>query len=550
MKFTQTFAFSCVVTAATGLSPVNAAETVSARLARDLEAGVITSAEAATLRAIAALRPARLPEAYSGLEIEPVRCATSILKAAKAARAETPEPLRSALDDIFEGGGACGPGQYPFSITSKVRPISVHYHHASQAATAALTLQYAEEAWAYQVDVMGFTAPLPDMGLCGSDGNIDIYLRNGDGGAYVLDVAPNHATSWDDHSCFMVIDPQVWGGTYLESTVWHEFNHMCQAADDWWEVGASFEATSTFIEEIVDDDLDYYMELLWDFTSRPQRPFEWNDDYSTFFMYAASMQLMFLHERYFDGDPSFIADAWRASRSPARNCYCNPQLNEPDMLDGFAEVLSKVGVTLDEALLEFSRWRWFVGPNDDGAHFEEGALWPANTTPPFVATASTSAFPTTLNITSTGPWSHGAAYVRVLVNTPTQARIKATFSSAAATQWNVETLRVGTDADWRHGLNEPGDVYVETGGASAVIFKVFNRAPVGYDPDYLQTTAAPFSLQFSLAPTADLTGDGLVNGADLAALLAQWGTDGSADLTGDSVVNGADLAMLLANWSP
>ncbi len=54
---------------------------------------------------------------------------------------------------------------------------------------------------------------------------------------------------------------------------------------------------------------------------------------------------------------------------------------------------------------------------------------------------------------------------------------------------------------------------------------------------------------FALAgPPADLNGDGVVNGSDLAALLAQWGTDGTADLNDDGVVNGADLAALLASW--
>lgn len=50
---------------------------------------------------------------------------------------------------------------------------------------------------------------------------------------------------------------------------------------------------------------------------------------------------------------------------------------------------------------------------------------------------------------------------------------------------------------------------------------------------------------------ADLTGDGVVNGADLAALLGAWDPcSGScpADLTGDGVVNGADLAALLGAW--
>jgi len=50
---------------------------------------------------------------------------------------------------------------------------------------------------------------------------------------------------------------------------------------------------------------------------------------------------------------------------------------------------------------------------------------------------------------------------------------------------------------------------------------------------------------------ADLTGDRVVSGADIAALLGVWGPcSGScpADLTGDGAVTGADLAVLLAAW--
>lgn len=53
----------------------------------------------------------------------------------------------------------------------------------------------------------------------------------------------------------------------------------------------------------------------------------------------------------------------------------------------------------------------------------------------------------------------------------------------------------------------------------------------------------------SPAVLGDLNGDGVVNGADLASLLSQWGADGAADLNNDSVVNGSDLAALLANWT-
>ena len=50
------------------------------------------------------------------------------------------------------------------------------------------------------------------------------------------------------------------------------------------------------------------------------------------------------------------------------------------------------------------------------------------------------------------------------------------------------------------------------------------------------------------APPADLNGDGVVNGADLAILLIGWGGNGAGDLNNDGIINGADLATLLTNW--
>ena len=51
-------------------------------------------------------------------------------------------------------------------------------------------------------------------------------------------------------------------------------------------------------------------------------------------------------------------------------------------------------------------------------------------------------------------------------------------------------------------------------------------------------------------PSPDLTGDGYVNGADLATLLASWNTaNPTADLNGDGNVDGSDLAVVLAAWT-
>ena len=50
----------------------------------------------------------------------------------------------------------------------------------------------------------------------------------------------------------------------------------------------------------------------------------------------------------------------------------------------------------------------------------------------------------------------------------------------------------------------------------------------------------------------DVTNNGVVNGTDLAAVLAAWGSDGSnkfdCDIDNDGVVGGGDLAFVLAGW--
>jgi hypothetical protein len=62
------------------------------------------------------------------------------------------------------------------------------------------------------------------------------------------------------------------------------------------------------------------------------------------------------------------------------------------------------------------------------------------------------------------------------------------------------------------------------------------------------------SCEAALTPcAADFDGNGIVNGADLGALLGSWGpvTAGiPVDLSNDGMVNGADLGILLGAWGP
>jgi hypothetical protein len=49
---------------------------------------------------------------------------------------------------------------------------------------------------------------------------------------------------------------------------------------------------------------------------------------------------------------------------------------------------------------------------------------------------------------------------------------------------------------------------------------------------------------------ADLTGDGVVDGADLGLILSAWGNSPLGDLTGDGITDGADLGLMLTAFGP
>ncbi len=73
-------------------------------------------------------------------------------------------------------------------------------------------------------------------------------------------------------------------------------------------------------------------------------------------------------------------------------------------------------------------------------------------------------------------------------------------------------------------------------------------------PDGMDTvlTNVPVDQHLSIkhphACVADLTGDAVVDGADLGMLIAAWGGHGRADLNLDGHIDGGDLGILLAGW--
>jgi len=86
-----------------------------------------------------------------------------------------------------------------------------------------------------------------------------------------------------------------------------------------------------------------------------------------------------------------------------------------------------------------------------------------------------------------------------------------------------------------------GELYVVEHTVGRVRRLVLNPLPADTDGDGIPDACEPV--------TPDLNGDGVVNGADLGILLANWGQTGQGDLNGDQFVDGGDLGELLAAWT-
>ncbi len=286
--------------------------------------------------------------------------------------APDPDPVPVA-EDVPEDAVPCEhPGGWPLSITSERRPIVVHYQAEGDAAVARQVVDLLELSWDVEVDGLGFTAPLPDGGLCGDTDDFDVFLWRGHVESFVDVLEENPDTPWDDLFSYMLIDAWgPYGGTELPVTVAHEFNHACQASDDWYDSSFIFEATATFMEKVVFPEDDDWLKPVADFQDRPHWSLDHDDGYETWFMYGAALYLQFLREQYFGGDAAFVARMWKGMRQPRFRSEAQWE-NEPDYADSLDVLLGEAAppTTFLDTIPEFARWRRaFEGlpPASDGA---------------------------------------------------------------------------------------------------------------------------------------------------------------------------------------
>jgi hypothetical protein len=115
------------------------------------------------------------------------------------------------------------------------------------------------------------------------------------------------------------------------------------------------------------------------------------------------------------------------------------------------------------------------------------------------------------------------------------------------TAYDVDGAIVDSDIKAEHsGVAATGTQYSVSGEGIAKV--VFQGAGTQAVSNIVFAAPGPAC---NVECTGDLTGDGHVDGADLASILAAWGAGGgcpSPDFDGDGTVDGADLSVVLASW--
>lgn len=246
----------------------------------------------------------------------------------------------------------------PFTLESP--HFVVHFSNESQDGYAREVIDAAEYAYRVLIDTLQHLTP-PSDAEGGGDARIDIYVRSPLelGGAYGVCVpdAPIRTPYFNSYTSWIELSDALNASQRASVTV-HEVYHVVQVGYDRFESLRLLEMFSTWFEDRAYDDLNSHYIFLKQFFRRPDRGLF--DQHYTNVPWA-----IFLTERYGDA----------IMRETLVRCGQTPGDNPRGAFDGALQ--SVAGVTLVDEFLEFGTWNYFTSLRDDGAHYSEGADYPA-----------------------------------------------------------------------------------------------------------------------------------------------------------------------------
>ena len=405
-------------------------------------------------------------------------------------------------------------------LRSTVVPLSVHYTDTSQLTFAQMVLADAEAAWAFQVDGLGYPPPPADAGAFGSD-DYDIFIRAG----IDLGVTTEDAHALDrplGYCSHIEIDPSAptW---VLPLMVAHEFQHALQSGIR-SEGNNITEASALYISgiEITNGGwaLSYFLGIN-EMQKYPFRALDWEAELGNYYTYGGGLYLAFLEQVYGTGvEGELTAEIWN-------------RLGDESTRDYFAAISSLVD--FDAAYKQFARWRYFVGPKDDGQHIQNLENWEGPNADEKLesvaidATHTLSDLPILGRIPTSPPMPYGATYVELsLAGAAADDTLKVSFAGGSGARWSMETMVVSsaaeaieqdTDAD----ASGEAEIEISVGGGETLVLAFVNLGSGDYMPNGPHWSANTMAYWIEVLPKTTTTeGSSSSSGCNAAGVSGVW----------------------------
>lgn len=363
-------------------------------------------------------------------------------------------------------------------VDSTVYPIRVHYTNSAGLAKAEDALGFAEASWELQVGQMGFASPTTEDATGNRIPGLWIFLDPDSFGDHAEPIADNPDTSWTDCTMRMVVKTLT-PVSYFELVVYHEMNHTLQMSDDCGESGFAFENTTVAVTTLIwPNDMVFGEYMLPVFQAYPHHGLDcafWGDPDRQYYHYGASLFQIFLEDHYGNYDGTLLSAIWEAARQDGTVTVGGFTIsmdvpNSPHLLDAVETALG--GPTLDEAFVEFARWRYFVGLRDDGEHFIDGALW-AGGELALESEWNLAELPLTTEVPENVPNEYGSVYLTLdLDGIDDEHGVRFTVHAEPSVTWNVDVLLLNPD-----GTADVQTLILETDNTGEVLLEDL----VGYD---------------------------------------------------------------------
>lgn len=383
-------------------------------------------------------------------------------------------------------------------LDSGTYPIRVHYPTEAHASLAATVLAEAERTWEVEVVDMGFDPPMTEDASGTAAPGLWIYLVADSEYAHAEPVSDLPGTPYTDCTTRVIL-PADLPEAYLPVYVAHECHHAMQMAVDCTEAPFAYENTTVAVTVLqFPEDALWLTYFLPAFQTSPHLGIDctfFMDASRRYFHYGAALFQLFLDAWVGDGDGRLLPRFWRAARqvgtvTVSGGSPYSSAPNEPDLLEAIAVVLEEEGTSLHAAFAEFALWRFFVGADDDGAHFEHGDLWVGGEVQ--VGTRHlVSQLPLENAAPADLPQDYGTAYVELdLTGIEPPLGVAFTFAGDTGTSWHVDALRVAADGSVTvepvtlDGVGQGGARHGALAGASRLVWAITALGGEDHDADF------------------------------------------------------------------